>query len=170
MTRHNIGFIVISYMARLYNIKVSKLKARALIGEGIIAGEKVILAMPQTYMNLSGESVRELCAYYKIEPIDVIVIYDDKDIDVGKIRVRPKGSAGGHNGMKSIIYQLQSDEFSRVRIGIGTPTGELVDYVLGRFSKVEQEAIAEAGKHAAEAVETIIKEDVPAAMSQFNGL
>jgi len=170
MTRHNIGFMVISYMARLYTIKVSKLKGKALIGEGMIAGEKVILAMPQTFMNLSGESVRELCAYYKIEPADVIVIYDDKDIDVGKIRVRPKGSAGGHNGMKSIIYQLGSDEFTRIRVGIGTPPQGLVDYVLGRFSKEEQVAVAEAGKNAAEAAEMIIKEDVSAAMSHFNGL
>ncbi len=170
MTRHNIGFMVISYLSRVYNIKVKKLQGKALTGDGQIAGEKVILAMPQTYMNLSGESVRELCAYYKIAPQDVIVIYDDKDIDVGKIRIRPKGSAGGHNGMKSIIYQLQSDEFPRIRVGIGHPTGDLADYVLGHFSKDEQAEIEKAGKHAAQAVEMIITDSVERAMNSFNGL
>lgn len=170
MTRHNIGFMVISYLSRVYNIKVKKLKGKALIGDGVIAGEKVILAMPQTFMNLSGESVRELCQYYKIEPKDVIVIYDDKDIDVGKIRIRVKGSAGGHNGMKSIIYQLQSEEFPRIRVGIGMPSGDLADHVLGHFSKEEQEKIEQAGKHAAAAVETIITDNVEKAMNQYNGL
>ena len=135
-TRHNVGFSVIYNISDVYNIPVETKKHKALIGKGIIEGEKVILAMPQTYMNLSGESVRELMDYYKCDLSDLIVIYDDISLDVGKLRIRAKGSAGGHNGIKSIISLLGSDKFPRIKIGVGAkPEGwDLADHVLGRFS------------------------------------
>lgn len=136
-TRHNVGFSVIYNISDAYNIPVETKKHKALIGKGIIEGEKVILAMPQTYMNLSGESVRELMDYYKCDLSDLIVIYDDISLDVGKLRIRAKGSAGGHNGIKNIIAQLGTQEFTRIKIGVGEKPAkmDLADYVLGRFSK-----------------------------------
>lgn len=171
LTRHNIGFEVIDYLSKQYDIKVNKIKHKALIGEGVIQGERVILAKPQTYMNLSGESIREICEYYKIEPANVIVIYDDIAIPSGSVRIREKGSAGGHNGMKSIIYQLQSDEFMRLRIGVGAPKHEgydLKDYVLGRFGKDEMEDIISAIKVCPDAVSVMIRAGAQMAASKYN--
>ena len=169
-TRHNVGFSAIVNLSDRYGISVDTKKHKALIGKGVIAGEKVILAMPQTYMNLSGESVRELFDYYKCEPSDVIVIYDDISLDVGRLRVRAKGSAGGHNGMKNIIQHLGTDAFPRVRIGIGEkpPRMDLADYVLSRFSSEEQPVIRDCVDTAREAVETLLAKGVDAAMNQFN--
>ena len=137
-TRHNMGFITVDQLAEKHDIKVDKLKFKALVGEGRIAGQKVLLVKPQTYMNLSGESIREVMHFYKLEPENLIVIYDDIDIELGTLRIRKFGSAGTHNGMKSVVYQLQSDRFPRIRIGIGNQKkGDLVDFVIGGFSKEE---------------------------------
>ena len=152
-------------------IKVNKLKYKALYGETKIGTEKVYLVKPQTYMNLSGESIRELCSFFKVPPENVIIINDDISLDTGKIRIRAKGSAGGHNGLKSIIYQLNSDNFPRIRIGVGAPKHEdyeLADYVLGRFSKDEIPVLEDAIVKTAKAVEEIIKNNIDSAMNKFN--
>lgn len=170
-TRHNIGFMVIDEAAGKYNISVSEKKHKAIIGKGYIGGQKVILVKPQTYMNLSGESVRDIIDYYKIEEkTELIVISDDISLDVGQLRIRKKGSAGGHNGLKNIILHLGHDEFQRIRMGVGEkPSGyDLADYVLGHFSGEEKAQIADAVKKAAEALEVIITEGPDAAMNQFN--
>lgn len=170
-TRHNIGFSAITALADEYNISVDTKKHKALIGKGVIEGQKVILAMPLTYMNLSGESVRELVDYYKINPSDeLIVIYDDINLAPGKLRIRAKGSAGGHNGIKNIIAHLGSQEFPRVRIGVGEkPKGwDLVDYVLGKFSRDEEPMIRDALKDTVQACELIMTQDINAAMNRFN--
>lgn len=171
-TRHNIGFIAMDYMAEKYGIKINKIKHKALIGEGTIAGEKVLLVKPQTYVNLSGESLREICAYYKVPPKDVIVIHDDVSLPCGKLRIRQKGSDGGHNGLKSIIYQLASDEFTRIKIGVGAPPEhyDMADWVLGHFSKEEV-------SHLSKLVDCVVEEIVPeimqkgvaSAMNNYNG-
>lgn len=171
-TRHNIGFSAVTAIADAYGIAVDTKKHKALIGKGVIAGHKVILAMPQTYMNLSGESIRELVDFYKIDPTEeLIVLYDDIALPTGKLRIRPKGSAGGHNGMKNIIAHIGGQEFPRVRIGVGEkPKGwDLADYVLGRFPKDEEPAIREALQQAVKACEIIMNDGVDAAMNQFNG-
>lgn len=169
-TRHNVGFSVILEIADTYDIKVDTKKHKALIGKGVIGGEKVILAMPQTYMNLSGESVRELLDYYKCDNQDLLVIYDDIDLDVGKLRLRAKGSAGGHNGIKNIIAHIGTQEFDRIRVGVGhKPKGwDLADYVLGRFQKEEQPLIREGAKNACKAAACIIDSGIEAAMNKFN--
>lgn len=169
-TRHNVGFSVIYNISDKYNINVDTKKHKALIGKGIIEGEKVILAMPQTYMNLSGESVRELVDYYKCDPEDIIVIYDDISLDVGKLRIRAKGSAGGHNGIKNIIAHLGTQEFPRIKVGVGEKPlrMDLADYVLGHFSKEEQPIIREGADKACDAVALMIKEDIATAMNKFN--
>lgn len=170
-TRHNIGFDVIDVLAEEEKISVFEKKHKAIIGKGYIGGEKVILAKPVTYMNLSGESVRELVDYYKVdEKEDLIVISDDISLDVGQLRVRKKGSAGGHNGLKNIIQHLGHDTFMRVRMGVGEkPAGyDLADYVLGHFSKEERKVMDEAAKTAAEAIRTMINVDVDTAMNRFN--
>lgn len=171
MTRHNIGFHTIDYMADEYGVKVNKLKFKSLYGEVEIGDEKAYLVKPQTFMNLSGESVIEFARFYKIPPENIIVINDDISLDTGRIRVRPKGSAGGHNGLKSIIYQLQSDAFPRVKMGVGAPKHEdydLADYVLGRFTKEEIPVMEEAIKKASKAVLEIIKNGAQSAMNKYN--
>ena len=171
-TRHNAGFEVIDRIADKYNISVDTKKHRALIGKGIIGGQKVILAKPQTFMNLSGESVRELVDFYKIDPEEeLIIIYDDIALAPGKLRVRAKGSAGGHNGIKNIIAHLGTQQFSRIRIGVGEkPAGwDLADYVLGRFPAEEEPTIRTALEQTVKACETILTDSVEAAMNQFNG-
>ena len=171
MTRHNIGFHTIDYIADELGVKVKKLKFKALYGECEIAGEKVLLVKPQTFMNLSGESIVELVRFFKIPVQNVIIISDDIALDTGRIRVRPKGSAGGHNGLKSIIYMLSSDTFPRVRIGVGSPghsDHELADYVLGKFSKDEIPVLEDAIIKAYKAAEEIIKRGVESAMNKFN--
>ena len=170
-TRHNIGFSAITALADANGISVDGKKHKALIGKGIVGGQKVLLAMPQTYMNLSGESVRELVDYYKIDPAEqLIVIYDDIALPPGKLRIRPKGSAGGHNGIKNIIARLGGQEFPRIRIGVGEkPKGwDLVDYVLGRFPREEEPQIREALERACKACETIMNEGMETAMNRFN--
>ena len=147
-------------------------KHKALCGKGVIAGQKVLLAEPLTYMNLSGESVRELVDYYKVDPTDeLIIIYDDINLAPGKLRIREKGSAGGHNGIKNIIAHLGSQEFPRIRIGVGEkPKGwDLADYVLGRFAKEEEPVIREALEKVVQACEVMITEDTRTAMNRFNG-
>lgn len=171
MTRHNIGFEVIDYISKEYNIKVNKIKHKALIGEGVLQGERVILAKPQTYMNLSGESIREICSYYKLGAENIIIIYDDIAIPSGSVRIRAKGSAGGHNGMKSVIYQLQTDEFMRLRIGVGAPKHkdyDLKDYVLGRFGSDEADDIISAVKSCPDALVMMMRSGANAAASKFN--
>ncbi len=167
-TRHNVGFEMVDVLASYASIKVNKVKCKALIGEGRMGGCPVILAKPQTYMNLSGESVMELCNYFKIPAENVIVMYDDISLEVGKIRIRQKGSAGGHNGMKNIIFHLQSDEFPRVRFGIGAPLGDLADYVLSNFSKDETKVLIESAKNVPDIIELIIKGDILKAMNKYN--
>lgn len=169
-TRHNVGFDVIDLLSGRYGIKVSKLKFKALIGEGAIDGQRVVLVKPQTFMNLSGESVREIIDWYKVPMGNAIIIYDDIDLSIGRVRIRPKGSSGTHNGMRSVIYQIQSDDFPRIRIGIDkAPEGwELADYVLSRFSSEDRKIIDESILKAAEAVAAIIKYGADAAMNTYN--
>jgi len=171
MTRHNIGFEVIDYISKEYGIKVNKIKHKSLIGEGVLKGQRVILAKPQTFMNLSGESIREICEYYKISAENIIVVYDDVSLPTGSIRIRAKGSAGGHNGMKSIIYQLQTEEFPRLRIGVGAPEHsehDLADYVLGRFAKREAPDIIDAVITAPDAISAIMSHGAELAASRYN--
>lgn len=171
MTRHNIGFHTIDYMADKLNVKVKKLKFKALYGECEIAGEKTLLIKPQTYMNLSGESIAGFAQFYKINPSNIIIINDDISLETGRIRVRPKGSAGGHNGLKSIIYMLESDEFPRVKMGVGAPKNEnydLADFVLGHFTKEEIPIMEKAIIKASDAAEEIIRAGVSSAMNKYN--
>jgi PTH1 family peptidyl-tRNA hydrolase len=169
-TRHNAGFNTIDILSKKYNISINKIKFKAVFGEGNIGSEKVILVKPQTFMNNSGITVREIVDFYKLPIENIIIIVDDIDIDFATIRVKAKGSSGSHNGLKSIIYHIQSDEFPRVKIGIGKKheNQDLADFVLSRFSKDEQIDMEAAYLSAAEAVETIIKEDINAAMNKFN--
>lgn len=169
-TKHNIGFITLDFLAEKHGIKINKIKHKALVGEGMISGQKVLLVKPQTYMNLSGNCVREVVAYYKPDMEKLIVVYDDIDIPKGSLRIRKKGSAGTHNGMRSIIYDLQEDGFPRVRIGIG---GErrmrLADYVTSGFRKEEKRLMEESVVRAACALECILTEGIDAAMNEYNG-
>ena len=170
-TRHNAGFDVIDRIAEKYNIAVDTKKHRAYIGKGIIDGQKVILAKPQTYMNLSGESIRSLVDYYKIdEENELLVVYDDISLDVGRLRIRAKGSAGGHNGIKNIIAHLGTQVFPRIKVGVGEkPKGyDLADYVLGHFSKAERERMEEGYDHAVRAAEMIVWGQLSEAMNEFN--
>ncbi|MBR5614171.1 MAG: aminoacyl-tRNA hydrolase [Clostridia bacterium] len=170
-TRHNMGFDALDAVAAKYDIAVKKSKFNALYGEGTIEGERVVLVKPQTFMNLSGDAIREFKAWHKVEDSQIIIIYDDVSLPVGKMRIRSKGSAGGHNGMKSIICNLNTDVFPRIKIGVGSPQNpdyDLADYVLGRFSKAEVKELIPMAIKAAEAVGEIIKNGVEKAMSAFN--
>ena len=170
-TRHNVGFDVIDLLADKYNIAVDTRKGRALIGKGIIEGHKAILAKPQTYMNLSGESIRSLADYYKIdEEEELIVLYDDVSLDIGQLRIRKKGSAGGHNGIKSIIQHLGTDVFMRVKIGVGEKPKkyDLADYVLGHFTKAEREQMEEGYENCVKAVGMMLNGGTDAAMNEYN--
>jgi len=170
-TRHNVGFDVIDRLADKYNITVETRKSRALIGKGIIEGKKVILAKPQTYMNLSGESVRSLTDYYKIdEEQELLVIYDDVSLGVGQLRIRKKGSAGGHNGIKNIISHLDTDVFVRIKIGVGEKPKrmDLADYVISRFSKDEREEMEAGYEKAVRAAAMILNGETDAAMNEYN--
>ena len=170
-TRHNIGFDMITYLSDKYNIPVNSREGKALVGKGILAGEKVMLAQPQTYMNLSGESVRALMDYYKIDIEDLIVIYDDISLDVGQIRMRGKGSAGGHNGIKNIIQHTGTQEFARIKIGVGQKPegGDLVKHVLGRFSREEDGMFRDVFALAEEGLLAWLQEDMKSAMNKVNG-
>lgn len=168
-TRHNIGFEAVDYIADKYNIELNRIKFKGIFGEGMINGKKAILLKPTTYMNLSGESIREVVNFYKISNEDIIVIYDDISLEVGRLRIREKGSHGGHNGIKSIIANLSSDVFPRIKIGVGGPKGDLVSHVLGKFSNSEIEILRETIIAVGEAVSTIITKDTKEAMNKFNG-
>ena len=171
-TRHNIGFDTVTYLSDKYDIPMRGKENKAVVGKGLIGGQKVLLAQPQTYMNNSGESIRALVDFYKLDIEDIIIIYDDISLNVGQIRVRPKGSAGGHNGIKSIISHLGTQEFARVKIGVGAQPehGDLVKHVLGRFSKEEDGMFRDVFALADEAILAIMNEDVASAMNKVNGV
>lgn len=169
-TRHNIGFDAVDFISEKYNIKVNKQRFKGTYGSGIIGDEKVILLKPGTYMNLSGESVKEIADFYKIDNKNIIVIQDDISLPIGKIRIRHKGSAGGHNGIKSIIYNLNTDEFIRIKIGVGQPDRDIVSYVLGRFEKEERNHVEKVFEFASDAVDCILGKGIFEAMNRFNGL
>ena len=169
-TRHNIGFDVIDYMANKYNIDVNREKFKGICGEWFIENKKVILLKPLTYMNLSGESIRELANFYKLEDDEIIVVYDDISLDIGRLRIREKGSAGGHNGIKSIIQNLGGDKFPRVKVGVGQPKDNLVNHVLGKFSKEDREHIEKVIPVVSDAIVEIVKNDAKESMNKFNGV
>ena len=170
-TRHNVGFDVIDILAKEYDISVTKIKHKALIGEGRIGSEKVLLVKPQTYMNLSGETLIDIYQYYKVDMDNIIVIYDDIDLDVGKIRIRKKGSGGTHNGMRSIVKCLGSTDFPRVRVGVSKPRPgqDLADFVLSRFRKEEAINLETGLEKAYRAVDSIIRENIDISMNKYNG-
>jgi len=170
-TRHNIGFDMIDAIADKYNIDVTTKKHKALTGKGRIDGVPVILAKPQTYMNLSGESIRDIADFYKIPAENIIIIYDDISLEVGQLRIRKKGSAGGHNGIKNIIAHLGTQEFPRIKVGIGSkPEGwDLADYVLSKYSKAERECLRDAQQDVVGAAALMVHDDVDGAMNQYNG-
>ena len=176
-TRHNMGFKVIDRISEKYGISVTKNKFNALIGEGRIGTDKVILVKPQTYMNLSGNAVREIMNFYKPDIEDLIVIYDDFDIPTGSLRIRKKGSAGSHNGMKSIVQQLGDNGFPRIRVGIGAPEhldesenreGKVINHVIGRISKSQMKDFEEAIDKASDSAVCIVENDVDTAMNRYN--
>lgn len=170
-TRHNVGFEVIDALADKYNIALDVIKHKGMYGKGKIDGQSVILLKPMTFMNLSGESVILVSKYYKIAPEDVIVIYDDINLDVGRLRIREKGSAGGHNGMKNIITHLGTEGFPRIRVGVGMkpPKMDLADYVLSHFSEDEQALMNQGYDKACEALKLLLLDDIPQAMNKYNG-
>ena len=170
-TRHNMGFDVIDKLVEEYQIPQGGVKFNAMYGKGIIGGQPALLMKPLSYMNLSGGPVREMANYFKIDPeTEMIVIYDDIDLDPGQLRIRKKGSAGGHNGIKNIIAHLGTQEFPRIKVGIGNkPEGwDLADYVLSKYSKAEQEALKEASDDVIGAVRLMIMDDIDAAMNRYN--
>ena len=170
-TRHNVGFEVIDILADRMGLCVDEKKHKGLCGRGVLEGQKVILLKPQTFMNLSGESVRAAADFYKVEPENILVIYDDVSLEPGQLRIRGKGSAGGHNGIKNIIAHLGTQEFPRIKVGVGEKPGsmDLADYVLSRFSQGEQEMMDQAFREAAEAAAAVIGQGIDAAMNHFNG-
>jgi len=169
-TRHNMGFEVINKLAKKYEININKNKFKGLYGTGIIEGKKVVLLKPQTYMNLSGDSIIEFINFYKLSLKDVIVIYDDIDTDVEKIKIRKKGGAGTHNGMKSVVGRLQTEEFMRIRVGIGMPKEnlDLISYVIGHINEEEYNKLKIGIESASKAVAEILKNGVDIAMNKFN--
>jgi len=169
-TKHNVGFRVIDKLADKYNIDISKFKHRAFVGDGMINGKKVLLVKPQTYMNLSGESVKEVITFYKVPIENMVVIYDDTSLPLSMIRIREKGSAGGHNGIKNIIAHMGTDEFARIKVGIGEkPNGwDLADYVLAKFSKDDAPLIEAGLDKAAEASVMMLSSEIKDAMNIFN--
>lgn len=169
-TRHNVGFDVLQVLSQKLDIPLNKLRCKALTGEGRIGGERVVLAAPQTYMNLSGQSVVELLRWYKADAKHLIVVYDDVDLPQGRLRVRAGGSAGTHNGMRNIVYLTGRDDFPRVRIGIGKPEPgrDLAAYVLGKYPPEARQAMFDAFLRAADAVQAIVTDGAEAAMARFN--
>ena len=169
-TRHNAGFLVLDTLAQKLGADLSERKHRALCGKAVIGGQKVILLKPQTYMNSSGESIRAAADYYKVPPEDILVVYDDISLAPGQLRIRAKGSAGGHNGIKSIIAHLGTQEFPRVKVGIGEkpPRMDLADYVLGHFSSGEKKIMEEAAKEGADAICEIVNVGIEQAMNDHN--
>lgn len=169
-TRHNMGFDTINNIAKNNNISISKTRFKALYETGIIQGKKVILLKPQTYMNSSGISIKEVVDFYNIKPEEIIIIYDDIDIEKGKIKLRKKGGPGSHNGMKSVIQELQSTDFIRIRVGIGQPEfkKDMINYVIGNVPDEEQKVLQVGTQKAAEAVEEILRNGIDIAMNKFN--
>lgn len=168
-TKHNMGFLAIDAFAEKHDIKVNRIKYKALVGEGRVSGRKVLLVKPQTYMNLSGQSVREVVNYFDVEPENLMVIYDDVDIPMGALRIRKKGSAGTHNGMKSIIYDLQFDNFPRLRLGIGTEKKEdMINFVLSGFTSGEKDKIKSAIDNCVCALDAWIDKGIDIAMGEYN--
>lgn len=169
-TRHNMGFNVINLLAKMYNINVNKSKFNSIYGSGIIGDKKVILVKPQTFMNLSGEAVRDFSNYYKVEMQNILVVYDDIDLEPGSIRIRKNGSSGSHNGMKSVVSSLQTQEFPRVRVGIGKPqNGEnLIEYVIGAIDEDDIPKLKDGIKLATKAIGEILKNNIDVAMNKFN--
>ena len=169
-TRHNMGFDTINKISEKYNIKVNKSKFNSLYGTGTIEGEKVILLKPQTYMNLSGEAVRDFIHFYKLSSEDIIVIYDDLDIEPGIIKIRKKGGPGTHNGMKSVVHELQTEDFPRIRIGIGNPEykNDLLNFILTRIPEEEYKILEKAQENAVSAVVEIMKNGIDTSMNKYN--
>lgn len=168
-TRHNVGFDVIDVISKECSIPMTKEKFRGVCGEGNISGEKVMLLKPKTFMNLSGEAVRDAAKFYSIPTENIIVVYDDTSLEVGRMRIRLQGSSGGHNGIKSIITNLSTDVFPRIKVGVGHPELDLVAHVLGRFPKEEREKVEEVMQAAAAAAAVIVKFGTNEAMGRYNG-
>lgn len=171
LTRHNSGFLCIDMLAEKLNFRVDRLKFKSLMCDTTINGHRCIVMKPQTYMNNSGEAIRECAAFYKIKPENVIVIYDDISLDVGKLRIRRKGTDGGHNGIKSIIYHLTNDQFPRIKVGCGKkphPDYDLADWVLSEFKKDEQKALMPALENACKAIELLLDGEIDKAMNLYN--
>ena len=171
LTRHNSGFLCLDMLSQKFNFRIDRLKFKSLIGDTTINGHRCIVMKPQTFMNNSGEAVRECASFYKIPPENVIVIYDDISLDVGKLRIRRKGTDGGHNGIKSIIYHLNSDQFPRIKVGCGKkphPDYDLADWVLSEFKKDEQKALEPALENACKALELLLDNQIDKAMNLYN--
>lgn len=169
-TRHNMGFDTINELAKKYQIELKKNKFQGIYETAIIEGKKVMLLKPQTYMNLSGESIREVMNFFGISLSDLLVIYDDMDIEKGMIKIRKKGGPGSHNGMKSVIDQIGTNDFARIRVGIGKPEDkyQMIDYVIGKVPQEEQQLLKQGTQKATEAIITILKEGIDQAMNQYN--
>jgi len=167
-TRHNVGWDAVDVLGKRHHIHVKARRSKAMVGEGEIAGEKVILAKPLTFMNLSGQAVGGLVRRHRLDPSSIIVICDDVHLPLGRLRIRGKGSAGGHKGLTSIIHALGTQDFARVRIGVGSPSGDMVDHVLSRFKRAERTIAKESISRAADAVERILTEGIESAMNEFN--
>ena len=169
-TRHNMGFDTINQIAKNNNIQITKNKFKGLCESTIIQKQKVILLKPQTYMNLSGEAIKEARDFYNVKPEEIIVIYDDIDIEKGKIKLRKKGGPGSHNGMKSVVQELSTTDFIRIRVGIGQPEfkSDMINYVIGKVPEEEQKILQQGTKKAAEAIEEILKNGIDIAMNKFN--
>lgn len=167
--RHNVGFMLVERLARAHHLRFARKRFNAEIAEGEIAGARVMIAKPQTFMNLSGESVGKLLAFYKIASHDLLVVYDDLDLPLGKLRLRAKGSAGGHHGMESIIARIGTADFPRLRIGIGRPNpDDDIDHVLGNFESADRALMDEPFARAAEAIEVWVRDGIDKAMNKFN--
>lgn len=170
MTRHNMGFDVINKISKKYEIEVEKKGFKSLYGLGTIKGEKVVLCKPQTYMNLSGEAIVEIARFYKIKPQNIVIIYDDIDLPISQVKIRKKGGAGTHNGMKSVVFNLQTEDFPRIRIGTGSPESkaELIEYVIKKMKFEEYEKYIPGIEKAKEAIELIFEENIDIAMNRIN--
>ncbi len=169
--RHNIGFLCIDHIATEHEIRLNKSRFKAVFGEGRLGGHRVVLVKPQTFMNKSGAAVAPVARWYKVDPNDILVIYDDLDLPFGRVRLRPEGSSGGHNGIKSIIADLGTTQFPRIRIGIGRPRhGDPVDYVLNDFDREQAPFVPDICAHVDRAVQTFLAQGIKEAMNTFNGL
>ena len=171
-SRHNAGFLCLDILCNKYGLKTDRLKYRALTCAALIEGKPCLVMRPQTFMNNSGEAIKAAADFYKIPPEKIIVIYDDISLPTGTLRIRRKGSAGGHNGIKSIIWHLNSDEFPRLKLGVGErsdPDEDLKDHVLGKFSKADLETMRKTMERAVDAIPLILNDDIEGAMSQYNG-